>query len=207
MILESGQADLESLTTDRQTPLILAAARGQEDIALCLLETIPENALHLEGSDSHEQQVLHYACARGQSRLVRELLHRGIGVDTIGGKLRHTPLMFAAQNSHDSVVKILLDAGAQKFSLDVTKMTALHHACMHSSEACVRLLLGETLTQEEGQEWVNARDISGCTPLLYCLNNKNRVLEKLLVSHGAILTEALDGGFSEYCYHTLQSSN
>ena len=53
---------------------------------------------------------------------------------------------------------------------------------MYSSETCVRLLLGETLTQikkEEGQEWVNARDISGCTPLLYCLNNKNRVLEKV----------------------------
>ncbi len=51
---------------------------------------------HLEVSDSHEQQVLHYASAQGQDRLVRTLLHRGIKVDTVGGKLRLTPLMLGA---------------------------------------------------------------------------------------------------------------
>lgn len=47
----------------------------------------------LELRDSHEQQVLHYASAMGLGRLVTLLLHRGVGVDTVGGKLRHTPLM------------------------------------------------------------------------------------------------------------------
>ena len=47
----------------------------------------------LDFSDSHDQQVLHYAAAQGQEKLVKELLHRGVGVDTVGGKLRHTPLM------------------------------------------------------------------------------------------------------------------
>lgn len=211
VLLECGHADLDTLTLDRQTPLILAAAKGQEAAALCLLENFPENLLHLEFIDSHDQQVFHYASAQGLDRLVSELLLRGIGVDTLGGKLRHTPLMFAAQNGHDSVMKILLEAGAHKSALDQTKMTPLHHACVNVSranETCVRLLLGEKPSAsagnevEERQNWVNARDISGCTPLLYCLNNKNRVLEKLLVSHGAILTEALDGGFSEFCYHT-----
>lgn len=76
-------------------------------------------------------------------------------------------------------MKILLEAGAHKSVLDLAKMTPLHHACVHASnasEACVQLLLGE---EGEEQEWVNARDISGCTPLLYCLNNKNRTLEKV----------------------------
>lgn len=82
------------------------------------------------------------------------------------------------------MVKLLLEAGAQKWVLDQAKMTPLHHACMHAtkaSEGCVRLLLGEKASTElERQEvGVNARDISGCTPLLYCLNNKNRVLEKV----------------------------
>lgn len=84
------------------------------------------------------------------------------------------------------MVRLLLEAGAQKSNLDQAKMTPLHHACMHASrasETCVRLLLGEKVSteeeEEEGQNWVNARDISGCTPLLYCLNNKNRVLEKV----------------------------
>lgn len=81
------------------------------------------------------------------------------------------------------MVKILLEAGAQKSILDLAKMTPLHHACIHASKAsetCVRLLLGDTAAKEaEGRDLVNTRDISGCTPLLYCLNNKNRVLEKV----------------------------
>lgn len=211
VILESGHADLDTLTSERQTPLMLAAAKGHEAVALFLLENFSENLLHLQFIDSHDQQVLHCASAQGLDQLVTQLLLKGLGVDTLGGKLRHTPLMLAAQNGHDSVMKVLLEAGAQKSALDQTKMTPLHHACIHASranEACVRLLLGEKPSAavgnevEERHDWLNARDISGCTPLLYCLNNKNRVLEKLLVSHGAILTEALDGGFSEYCYHT-----
>lgn len=87
----------------------------------------------------------------------------------------------AAQNGHSSVMTTLLEAGAQKSMLDLAKMTPLHHACMcaSASEDGVRLLLGEKGSADKGQDWVNARDISGCTPLLYCLNNKNRVLEKV----------------------------
>lgn len=84
------------------------------------------------------------------------------------------------------MVKLLLEAGAHKSCLDLARMTSLHHACSqaHGNEACVRLLLGEEKPRkgEEPQDWVNARDISGCTPLLYCLNNKNRVLEKVRIT-------------------------
>ena len=80
-------------------------------------------------------------------------------------------------------MKVLLDAGAHKSSQDLTKMTPLHHACMQPSgnEACARLLLGDKKSSEsEGvRQEINARDISGCTPLLYCLNNKNRDLERV----------------------------
>ena len=52
----------------------------------------------MELCDSHEQQVLHYASAMGLTRLVKELLHRGVEVNTVGGKLKHTPLMLGKQN-------------------------------------------------------------------------------------------------------------
>ena len=55
--------------------------------------SLPPSLQHLDFVDAHEQQVLHYASSQGLERLVTELLHRGVGVDTIGGKLRHTPLM------------------------------------------------------------------------------------------------------------------
>ena len=81
-------------------------------------------------------------------------------------------------------MKLLLEAGARKSTQDLAKMTPLHHACMLASgnEACVRLLLSEKKSagKEEGMcDLINTRDISGCTPLLYCLNNKNRELERV----------------------------
>ena len=80
----------------------------------------------------------------------------------------------AAQSGHKSVTELLLEAGAKCCSVDTAKMTPLHYACMGGSEECAKLLL----------EWdtsvsVDAKDISGCTPLLYCLNNKSRSMEKV----------------------------
>ncbi len=48
----------------------------------------------------------------------------------------------------------------------------------------MKLLLGGEFGKVTvgAQDCVNARDISGCTPLLYCLNSKNRVLEKVMPS-------------------------
>ena len=73
------------------------------------------------------------------------------------------------------MVKFLLEAGANKTAVDLAKMTPLHHACMANAEGCVRKLL------EGNNIPVDAKDISGCTPLIYCLNNKNRILEKVRV--------------------------
>ena len=55
-------------------------------------------------------------------------------------------------------------------------MTPLHYACMGGSERCAKLLL-----ESDCNVGVNAKDISGCTPLLYCLNNKSRSMEKVCV--------------------------
>ena len=48
---------------------------------------------HLESADIHQLQALHYASSLGQEKLVSELLCKGMDVDAVGGKLRHTPLM------------------------------------------------------------------------------------------------------------------
>lgn len=71
------------------------------------------------------------------------------------------------------MVKYLLEAGANKSAVDLAKMTPLHHACLANADGCVRQLL------EGSKVCVDAKDISGCTPLIYCLNNKNNSLEKV----------------------------
>ena len=35
---------------------------------------------------------------------------------------------------------------------------------------------------------VDSKDLSGCTPLLYCLNNKNKSLEKVPDTHTCVYT-------------------
>lgn len=111
--------------------------------------------------------------------------------------------------------------GVQAGSVDLVQMTPLHHACMASAGGCV-----EELLTQPGLE-LDSQDLNGCTALLYCLKNNNRELEKvctaitcatscmprsflslqLLVSRGASLTAALDSGFSDLCYHTIQDSH
>lgn len=59
-------------------------------------------------------------------------------------------------------------------AVDVAKATALHHACMASAEGCVKVLL------EAPDIAVDVKDASGCTPLLYCLNNRCKSLEKVI---------------------------
>ena len=103
-----------------------------------------------------------------------------------------TDLLYAAcQSGQVEVVKLLLErgkifivlcilmpcfcgAGAQTSSVDVTHLTALHHACMASAAGCVRQLLAQPGIELDSQ------DLSGCTALLYCLKNRNSDLEKVL---------------------------
>ena len=60
-------------------------------------------------------------------------------------------------------------------------MTPLHYACMGGSEPCAKLLLETNSTSGVS---VDAKDISGCTPLVYCLNHKSRSMEMVCVCAG-----------------------
>ena len=83
-------------------------------------------------------------------------------------------LCVAAENGHLSVVELLLEAGANCCAVDTARMTPLHYACMGGSEPCAKLLLESSTSVS-----VDAKDISGCTPLVYCLNHKSRSMEKV----------------------------
>eukprot|EP01062_Namystynia_karyoxenos_P019830 TRINITY_DN17486_c0_g1_i1.p1 TRINITY_DN17486_c0_g1~~TRINITY_DN17486_c0_g1_i1.p1 ORF type:complete len:448 (+),score=129.53 TRINITY_DN17486_c0_g1_i1:74-1345(+) len=84
------------------------------------------NATHALANDRYDCTGLHYASAYGRLELVKYLLERGANVngtsrgdeDNPGGG-GHTPLMCAAHNGHQGVVRALLDAGA-----DVTMLNS-----------------------------------------------------------------------------------
>jgi len=201
VLLESDRINLLTLTPVNETPLVLATSKGHEDIAQFLIDNYTDDSLQLYLPDSQGLQAVHYASISGMEGIVKTLVERGVDVETRGSKLNHTPLMLAAQNGRVETVRVLLERGAKPSTVDLARMTALHHACMADAEECARLIL------EVSKMDVDSKDLSGCTPLLYCLNNKNKRLEKLLVSQGADLTAALDAGFSDLCYHTITDSS
>eukprot|EP00929_Paragymnodinium_shiwhaense_P032354 TRINITY_DN17945_c0_g1_i2.p1 TRINITY_DN17945_c0_g1~~TRINITY_DN17945_c0_g1_i2.p1 ORF type:complete len:216 (-),score=49.38 TRINITY_DN17945_c0_g1_i2:242-889(-) len=71
-----------------------------------------------------------------------------------------TPLMHAAQQGHDRVVRALLEAGAEVNACDEDHMTALHFAASGGHEHVVLLLRHWTAN-------VDARDLEGRLPIDY----------------------------------------
>ncbi|KAH6844808.1 hypothetical protein B0I37DRAFT_312184, partial [Chaetomium sp. MPI-CAGE-AT-0009] len=81
---------------------------------------------------------LHLAAYFGLEKLVPALIGK-FGVDPEDGDKR-TPLSWAAQNGHESVVRLLLGEGANKASTDNSGMTPLSWATRGGHDAVVQLL-------------------------------------------------------------------
>ncbi|KAI2601749.1 ankyrin [Hypoxylon sp. NC1633] len=110
----------------RASPLHISASRGNLEITDYLLEKGADvNAL-----DKDENTPLHVAILSKSSKtdeIVRKLISNGAELDFRDDN-GATPLMLAAKDGLWNVVKILLDAGADPFSLNYYGDNALHLA-------------------------------------------------------------------------------
>ena len=131
-----------------------------------------------------------------------------------------TPLIWAARNGHEAVVKLLLEKGAQMDSKDKYNQTALLLAVQNGHEAMVKMLLkegadldskdvyGQTplsraarkgheavigLLLDKGAE-LDSKDNRGRTPLFWAVEYRHEAMVKLLLRKGAEL-ESKDAGF------------
>jgi uncharacterized protein len=98
--------DVNSVNASGETPLMLAALRGELEWARLLLD---------RGAHVHQTgwSPLHYAAAGNEPKIVSLLLERGAMVDALSPN-RTTPLMMAARYGAERSVDLLLARGADK---------------------------------------------------------------------------------------------
>ncbi|KAM7221382.1 hypothetical protein V8F06_003157 [Rhypophila decipiens] len=185
-LLASGELDIESKDTQRQTPLI-SAVTGDNKTAV---EVLIEMGAEFNRKNTHRHTPPAHAAATGRDETVRILLANGANIearDRLGrtplihacvNETGRTPLMLASIMDDEKVIRILLELGANIEERGRQGRTPLVHACIHGRENAVRVLL------EKGAR-LEANDADGWTPLIAASVGENERIVEILLEKGA----------------------
>ena len=120
MLIEWPKTDLNALSAQGESPLMLASLKGQLD----LIEKMVK-----KGADVNKTgwTPLHYAASTGQVKVISLLLenHAYIDAESPNGS---TPLMMASMYGTAAAVKLLLEEGADPLLRNQQGLTALQFA-------------------------------------------------------------------------------
>ncbi|CAI7618979.1 unnamed protein product [Penicillium glandicola] len=171
LLLDKG-SDPHLIVENGDNPLHLAAERGHPEIVEILIQ---QNA-DVNLKDSRGRTPLYKAVFFNHVAAVQQLLQAGADPNTteIGSELPEqygqTPLFSAALNGDDSVLKLLLDYGADADCKDSFGETPLCRSAEGGWETCVKMLLdkGANATHKSDIDhtpmmWVFGGDVSDST--------------------------------------------
>jgi ankyrin repeat protein len=116
---------------------------------------------------------------------VNVLLEGGADVNYRSAYNGRIPLHLACQEGHESVVKVLLESGADVDVADICRKTPLHFACQEGHESVIKMLV------ENGAD-IDVADFCRMTPLHFACQEGHESVVKVLVESGAD-THARDG--------------
>jgi len=120
VLIESPQTDVDIANAKDETPLMLAAIKGQQDVVAQLLKR--DAAVNKTG-----WTPLHYAASSGQLSIMKVLLDSYAFIDAQSPN-GTTPLMMAAMYGSTEAVKLLLAEGADTTMKNQLGMTAVDFA-------------------------------------------------------------------------------
>ena len=168
--------DLDRLPTFRDSWLIRAAAKGQEEVVLRLLQ----NGAKPESTDNFATP-LSWAAMNGHEAVVKLLLNRDDVTINVQNQYGETPLSLAAKNGHQAIVKLLLnrDDIATDFR-NINDQTPLSWAARTGQEAVVKLLLNRNDVAADSQDW------DGETPLILAAKNGHAAVVQLLLNRDGV---------------------
>lgn len=120
VLLQWSKIDAEARTPSDESPLMIAALNGHED--LCRLLIAKGAAVNKTG-----WTALHYASTRGHLEIIRLLLDKYAYIDAESPN-GTTPLMMAAFYGTPSAVKLLLESGADPSLKNIQGLSAIDFA-------------------------------------------------------------------------------
>ncbi|XP_060597665.1 ankyrin repeat and SOCS box protein 3-like isoform X2 [Ruditapes philippinarum] len=186
-LLVEHKASVHSRDYEGNTPLVLAARNGHYLPMKSLLKAgCDVNAANYEGCTS-----LHFACHKARGFQV--LLDAGADPN-VRDNDNITPLLMAASEGFDNVVKALVDFKCDvNIPNDSVKRTALHLLAYKGHADSINALV------YAGAE-IDACDIYGRTPLWYAIENKkSEVVRLLLKSYSHVDTFQCQTSSEENC--------
>jgi ankyrin repeat protein len=168
---------------------------GKKDAIIKLLlekgASIP--ILKAIGSTTSLKYRLKTAIDSKEENVVRLLLFMGADVEERGGMYKRTPLLYAALHSSWTIVKILVEAGADMKARDTGEWTVLHCAAIRGDVECVQFLF-----DNGALELLEVADNHGYTPLHRAAWNNNLPVAQRLVERGARVTAKNKTGETPY---------
>lgn len=142
---------------------------------------------------------LHFAASSKSPRLCRILVNAGAFIDpqTTSGI---TPLMISCKRKDLLTCTFLLDNNASTRSFDSNGDSALHHAAMNRSIACIRVILRRELVD------VDAVNFFGESPLHLACASDSTTSVRILIEKGADVDLKNKGGKTPIDYITSDNS-
>ncbi|XP_071636411.1 uncharacterized protein [Temnothorax longispinosus] len=172
--LLQNKADVNAKNDEDWTSLHVAALNGHLEVV---------NALILKGADINARVLsgctpLHYAVETGQESIASILLKHGVNVNAVNKFYNNTPLLCAAKDGHEGIVKALLKNKADASIATVTSFTPLHLAAENGHLGIVAALLNHGVN-------IHAKAQNNATPLYCSAEGGRKEVAELLIKNGA----------------------
>jgi ankyrin repeat protein len=158
-------------------PVADAARRGDAEAVRTLLE----RGVDVQTAQADGMTALHWAGMRSDLDLAETLIYAGANLEATTRIGQHTPLHVASRTGQSTVVRTLLDAGADPHAATSSGATPLHLAAQAGSAEAVAALL------DHGAD-VNVQEHTwGQTPLMFAAASNRVGPVNVLMERGAKL--------------------
>lgn len=214
----TSHEDMEDLETRRFSPLHKIVL-GLTPLSLTDYLGVTARS-EVDAPDVQGRTPLSWASARGDVSAIRALLRAGADVGAACRRTGKTPLHFAFEKGYVPAVITLLDAGADVDAVDSEGRSVLHIAALATelagaaaedtraeTEADRAVRVGVSIFDALRGRNLNleARDVTGATPLLLAAGQGNLRAVMFLLGAGAHIETADDWGYTPFlqalCYN------
>ncbi len=145
LLIKAAKIDLNPITDDGETPLMMAVFKGQTELAVQMID---------KGADINQPgwAPLHYAATSGNVQLIKILLENHAYIDAESPN-KTTPLMMAAHYGTPGAVKLLLEEGADVSLKNDLSLTAIDFAQNAKKQDSVDVISAFIRAQQPKGKW------------------------------------------------------